>query len=254
MSNQHPESQTVSYRVLTPSGWSHGATSQEVTIAAHSSVTVDLKIVVPEARYVENSNRLYLETVVEGRPLPSATPVVLIGANRYFHSEIFPADGRSDQERCEQAFGPEQAIDADLLSNQAARGGQWTGFYAYENSLPLAEIFAESGVLYVRTFLWNPGADVKAWLGAPANCPTKLWVNNQVVKEAFSYPLVRPNYGGNRETYATVELKKGWNEVLIKFVRGTNAQPFDGYLLFSTADNLNAGLYRIGRTRAPWEE
>ncbi|GCE14016.1 ADP-ribosylglycohydrolase family protein [Tengunoibacter tsumagoiensis] len=254
LTNVHPEPLQLHYRLFTPSGWELSRQTEAAIIQAHSTVAVDLLVKVPEARLVENTNRLYLDVVLEGRPAVPATPIVLIGASRYFVSECIPADGRSDQELFDEVFAPEQITsDAALLLEQG-RPGTWSDLYTLENELTLKEHFSQSGVLYVRTFFWNPDAEQQVWLGAPANCPTKFWVNNQLALSSFRYPLVRPNYNGNQETYTKVDLRAGWNEIFFKFVRNAEARQFEGYIILCQADHLYAGLYRVGRTQVPWEQ
>ncbi len=157
-----------------------------------------------------------------------------------------------NRELFERDFGPEQLAHEEAMFLQQGRHGNWTTFYAHENALPLQDIFHESGVLYVRTYLWNPGQEKEVWMGAASNCPTKMWVNHQQTVAFLHYPLVRPSYGGNKESYARVRLREGWNEVLLKFVRSEDASPFACHFVYSDNSKQYEGLPLLGRTRTPW--
>lgn len=106
--------------------------------------------------------------------------------------------------------------------------------------------------MYVQTFLWAPTTRT-AVVGAPASCPRKLWLNGELVVECDNYRPVRPNYNGDGQSYASVTLRQGWNELLVKFVRGAAAAPFEGHLITCTADDLRAGLVEVGWTWLPWD-
>jgi hypothetical protein len=80
-----------------------------------------------------------------------------------------------------------------------------------------------------------------------------MWVNGELVVQSFRYSLLRPNYGGNGESYTTVRLCQGWNEVLLKFVRSAESAPFACHFMISDAGKLHDGLPSLGRTRMPWD-
>ena len=252
LTNPHPETLHAHCEMLAPDGWPT-APAQSVDVPAHDSVETQWSISIPHPTHVENTNTLLLAVKTEGRPAQAAIPLVLLGASCYQHSEVYPANDHTDQDLFDRDFGPEQLVHESAMFTQQGRHGNWTTFYACENALPLQDVFNESGVLYVRTYLWNPRAEKEVWMGTASNCPTKMWVNNQQAVANLHYPLVRPNYGGNKESYATVQLRKGWNEVLLKFVRSADAPPFECHFVYSNADELHEGLPLLGRTRTPWD-
>ncbi|MBE3559089.1 MAG: hypothetical protein IMW89_07675 [Ktedonobacteraceae bacterium] len=45
--------------------------------------------------------------------------------------------------------------------------------YALENALPLGDLLAGGGVLYVQTYLWSPAA-CQVWMGVATTCTVKL--------------------------------------------------------------------------------
>ncbi|WP_161977913.1 ADP-ribosylglycohydrolase family protein [Dictyobacter kobayashii] len=254
LTNPHPKEQVVRYELYGHHGWETATQSGDVAIPASSKADVKLTIPVPTTAAVENTNPLFLVIIPQERPIQPAIPVVLLGSYRYLHSELYPANGLSDRELFDQVLEPEKISNTDLILTREGRPGQWRDLYARDNELPLQDIFSNAGVLYTRTYIWNPGNTIEAWIGAATNCPSKLWVNSQWALESFRYPLVRPNYGGNNETYAKMPLRSGWNEIVLKSVRGENTPTFVGYLMLSDANNLHAGLSSIGRTHTPWDK
>ena len=67
------------------------------------------------------------------------------------------------------------------------------------------------------------------------------------------YRPIRPNYGGSKDAYVDVHLKRGWNELLVKFARAEDGAGFEGHIVVSSADTLHNGLPRLGRTAFPWD-
>ncbi|HSH77528.1 MAG TPA: ADP-ribosylglycohydrolase family protein [Herpetosiphonaceae bacterium] len=246
LTNPHPVELNAQCTLMGPQGWEPGSTAREVSIPPHASATVEWEVPVPEPAVLENTNTLRLLVEVAGRPAQPAAPIVLIGARRFRYAGPYNGDGASDKDLFIEAFEPEQLNGAAATE----RGGNWTEGYARENAFLLGDVFTTGGALYVQTYLWSPAAR-DAWIGASANCPTKLWVNGTLAVESFAYRPVRPSYGGNAESYASVPLVDGWNEVLMKFVRIPDAAPFEAHLLVSSADKLHDGLEQIGWTRWP---
>lgn len=256
LTNPHPEALSTECELLLPAGWQPAQTAslmRTIDVPAASSVAIELNVTLPQPVQVANTNRLLLSVSSAGRPAQPAIPIVLIGANRYLRSDVYAANGRSDEELFEQALEPEHSAPEGPILTGDGRPGNWTDFYALDNALPLEDVFNQSGALYIRTYLWNPGEQCDVWLGAATNCPTKMWVNSELNLQLFRYPLLRPNYRGERGAYAKVQLRNGWNEVLLKFVRAEDAPPFECHVVLSDATELHHGLFTIGRTRTPWD-
>jgi hypothetical protein len=254
LTNPHPEALQTSYTLLAPSGW-QATEASNITIPPTSSVAVTVDVTVPQPAQVNNSNQLLLALTTKERTALPATPIVLIGAQHYLRSELYPADGLSDEELLNQELEPERVTSTGPVLTRDGRPGNWTEVYAQDNELPLQDAFHTSGALYVRTYFWNPDAALNVWLGAASNCPVKIWVNSQPVTQSLEYPRLRPNYAGHGSQghYATVHLQEGWNEVLLKFVRSENAPAFAAHFVASSADTLHNGLPSLGRTRTPWD-
>lgn len=250
LSNPHAEPLAARCTLVTPEGWA-AVPPGELVIPPGGAAAVELRVTAPRPALLANSNRLSLAVHAEGRPAQPDLPVVLIGAHRYRYAGPYPADGRDDRELFDMAFDPERA--ADGAAGPDARPGAWREVWSDDNAVPLQGAFEAPGVIYAQTFLWSP--DERAvWIGAATNCPAKLWLNGAPAVASFRYRPIRPNYGGDGESYATVMLRAGWNEALLKFVRGADAPPFDAHLLISSAEpQIRDGQPDIGRTRLPWD-
>jgi hypothetical protein len=240
LTNPHPIELHARCSLEVPQGWEHDSEPQAVTIPPQTTTTVKWEIPIPSPEALANSNTLRLLVEVPGRPALPAVPIVLIGARRFRYAGPFSGSGAADGDMLHHAFEPEQQGNTV----------RWNEGFALDNALPLGDVFTTAGALYVQTYLWSNDVH-EAWIGAPANCPTKLWVNGTLAVENTSYRPVRPNYGGDGDSYAHVSLAQGWNELMIKFVRGADAAPFEAHLLASTPDRLHNGLEQLGWTRLP---
>lgn len=227
--NTRPDPVAVTARLLVPDGW-HAPASQEITVAAQSSVDLPWTIRVPERTLLDNTNRCFLVVSPERRPQPAAVPIVLIGAGAYRVSGPYPG----------------ASLDTPIEPTE------WRDIAGLDNALPLAKEFTEAGVLYVQHFLHAP-EDTEVWLGVDATCPMVYWHDGTEMARADRYRRVRPNYGGNLEAFAVVSLHKGWNEILIKLATGADAPPVECYLVMSSATKLRDGQPQLGRTRLPWD-
>lgn len=252
LTNPHPDPVHAHCELCFPDGWTTMAKPREIVLPPKSTTSVTWNIKCPQASRVDNSNTLFLLVQPQGYPAQPATPIVLIGAHKYRYAGPYVREGLSDLELFDHVFEPEVNMGS-LLAPQG-RAGTWNDCYALDNALPLGDIFAHSGALYVQTYLWAPTAQ-QVWMGASTTCPVKLWVNSELIAKSYAYRPVRPNYGGEAEAgFAVTQLVEGWNEVLLKFVRAADAPAFAGYFLMSTADRLHNGLPEIRWTRAPWDE
>jgi len=250
LTNPHPDPVRVRCAVRAPAQWPADPEPRTVEVAARSTVSVQWEIAVPAAPALENANLLRLDVQAAGYPAQGAVPVTLPGAARYRYAGPYPSGRLSDRELFDRALEPEAARGPSLTPD--GRAGDWRDLYAPDNRLPLGDVFAADGALYAQTFLRSPEPR-EVWIGVSATCPSKLWVNGEVVAGSFRYRPVRPNYDGP-DGYGTASLAAGWNEVLLKFVRHARDARFDAYLLLSSADRLHDGLPDIGRTGAPWDE
>jgi hypothetical protein len=232
--------------LVAPAGWQVDEAQRKVTVPPCASIAVDWTVTAPPPGHLENTNTLYLQIAADERPAQPAVPIVLIGARRFRFSGPYTNGAAADLYA--QVLPPE----ARSGSEPAERGGEWHDGAALDNALPLADALAGGGALYVQTFLWSP-AERAAVLGAPGNCPRKLWLNGELLATPDNDRPIRPNYNGDGQSYAPVTLKSGWNEVLIKYVRIADAAPFAGHLILVTPDDLRTALVDVGWTRLPWD-
>lgn len=248
LTNPHPVEITALCTLQTPPGWNVAEPARTIVAPPYASIAVEWTVTAPPPAQVETANTLYLQVTANGRSAQPATPIVLIGARRLRTAGPYFIDGASGEALFEHGFAPEQGSGATPDGRTAA----WRERYALDNALPLQELLAGGGAIYVQTFVWSPAART-AILGAPANCPRKLWLNGELLVTCANYRPARPNYNGDGHSYAPATLRQGWNELLLKFVRTPAAAPFEGHLIHCAADDLRAGLVEVGWTRLPWD-
>jgi hypothetical protein len=124
--------------------------------------------------------------------------------------------------------------------------------YAPGFSIPLADVFPEPGVIYLQHYLWAHEAR-PAHLILVSTGWNKMWINGQPQFETRHYQPVRIDFKGDPDTSATAQLLPGWNEVLIKMVRGADAKPAEAHLTISKDPPLNHGIIDLGWTCMPWD-
>ncbi len=251
ITNMHPDTLKATFELRLPTEWSGTELSGELVLDPDSTTDLAWKVNIPAPATLKNSNRLTLDLQVARRPFQPAIPVVLVGAHRYRFTTVPNSHNSSDRELFDQAFEVETMNGAAQAEN--SRSGSWTDLYSNDNSIPLEKALKDGGVYYVQNYLWSPEAR-EVWLGVATTNPSKAWVNNRQVIDSFRYRPLRPNYGGDEESYKTVSLVEGWNEVLIKFVQPKDSKTVESHLMLSTADKLHWGLPEIGRTSFPWDK
>ncbi len=237
--NPHPEPLNASCRLRAPEGWQIEPARAEAEVPSRGEAPLIWRVTPPGADRLANSNRLTLACAVEGRPAPADTPVVLIGARRYRMSGPYPAEGKA----LEQALPPESGRGAE-------RGGDWRVAHGRDNAVPLGDLEG-GGVLYVQCYLRADSAR-KVAIGASATCATRMWVNGELVVDCPEGRRLRPSYVGDGHSYADVEFKQGWNEVLLKYVQPAGQGAPEGHLVFSYGkDTLWDGAYDLRWTYLP---
>jgi hypothetical protein len=248
--NPHPDAVGASCVLRLPANWPAAPQVREVTVPAGSSTTIAWAVAIPGATQLENTNQLALQVAPYARPAQPGAPIVLVGAHKYRVAGPYPLDGQTDRAVFDTPFEPEQAGGAG--QSAAGRPGAWQERYALDNAVPIDGALDAPGVLYLQTYLWAP-TERDVLIAAMATCPAKLWVNGAERVASFRYRPLRPNYGADNESSASVHLVAGWNEVLLKLVRGAGAAPAACHLLISSDDRLHHGQPDIGRTRLPWD-
>lgn len=239
LNNHHPDAVRVCLSLLVPPGW-NAPDSTSVDVPAGGAVPVTWELPVPDSEHIANSNRLFLDVRVEGWPQQPAVPLVLVGARALRVAGPYPLDTDDEDELLEMSFPPEKPGEAP----------QWQDMFSEGNVIPTQEVLDEAGVAFFQTYLEAP-EQVAVWLGVDCSHPTKCWLNGEELFTANRHRPIRPNYAGSKDGYTNTELRPGWNEVLIKVVRGRRTNPPECHLLVSTADKLHNGLPHVGITRLP---
>ena len=239
LTNRHPVELELRAAISGPNGWTLDLAPRSLTLPPYGEAQLECSVLAPAPELLDNRNLLQLHLEAAGRPAEPALPIALVGARRLRSAGPFTAAGASEADLFATEFEPERE----------GRPGSWSEGYAIDNALPIGDM-APASALYLQTYLYSPEA-IEAWIGASASCPVKLWVNGAPVVEDFAHRPIRPSYSGNAESYATVQLAGGWNELLLKFVRGADAPAPEAHLLVSSADTLHDGLDGLLWTRLP---
>jgi hypothetical protein len=246
--NPHPDPVRGTLRVNVPRGWTAPA-EQQVQIDAASTAEVHWTIPVPARAELANSNRLFVSVELAGYPQEPATPVVLIGSTAMRTTGTITApDGADAAALLDQEFEPERVAGREPW----ARAGEWTELSAEGNAVPAAALPQAGGVSYLQTFL-HVDEEMDVTLGIDSGGPVKAWLNDAELFSLNRYRPIRPSYAGTKDGYGDVHLRRGWNEVLVKFARTADGEAGECHLLVSSADELHHGLPQVGRTRFPWD-
>lgn len=250
LNNHHPDPVSGVARLILPDGWTTPE-PRSFTIAAAGDTTVQWEITVPGRESLDNSNRLFAAFALDGYPQQPAVPIVLIGSRATRVCGPYTRDGADVTQLLQAELPPETPVAQ--VGGRSARDGEWRDIEVLENALPLADLLPGPGVLYVQTFFESP-EPLNALLGVDTSGPSAAWLNGKQMFSVDRYRPIRPAYGSPNDGYQKVTLEQGWNELLIKLVRGNEPAAPECHILLSTADRLNNGLPGIGRTRYPWDD
>jgi ADP-ribosylglycohydrolase len=247
--NDRRDPMTVRCAIDVPDGWK-APPVQEVGVRPGAETTLTWRIEVPARTVLDDSNRLFLRVSPVDRPELPATPLVLLGGAACRVSGPYDTSECADERLLDIPFPPERVRGSALADD--GRDGSWRELVASGNSLPIAEEFAGPGVLYLQMFVYADLAQ-DAWVVVDANCPVRFWMNGEPVATADRYRGVRPCHRGTPDSAGQVGLRAGWNEVLIKMVRRTEAPAAECHLLFASPDRFRTALTQLGRTCFPWD-
>jgi ADP-ribosylglycohydrolase len=240
---------TVRGSVRVPEGWL-APQSFDKTLDVGESEEIWLDVVAPSGGALSNSNALTLDLNVPGWLQPKPIPIVLIGPRRFRVAGPYPCSSLNSEDALDLVCDPERAGGRGDVED--GRGRDWVQVESHGHALPLESVLKPETIVYLQGFL-EARAPLSVRVGISSNCPSKLWLNDRHVA---TYPAqqVRPSYSGNGQPYVDLNLETGWTEVLVKVFRPpSQVDPFEGYLLFSDASDLFAGLWDVGWTRFPWD-
>jgi ADP-ribosylglycohydrolase len=237
--NHHPDPISGVARLIVPDGWD-AVPPRTVAIEAAGEAVLAWDIPIPGRDRLDNSNRLFVDFRPDGYPQEPAVPIVLVGARATRVSGPYPANGSDATAMLDTIYPPE-----DMRFPT-----EWHDIDVLENGLPLGDLLTAPGVLYVQTY-FEAASAMDAFLGVDTSSPSMAWLNGEPLFSVDRYRPVRPAYGSPNDGYQNVSLAAGFNELLIKIVRGTEPEPPQCHILLSTADRLHHGLPQVGRTRYP---
>jgi len=234
-----------------PSGWTVEPVTAALDIPAHGTAAIEWEITVESPRDIAASNRLSLTVTPHGYPAQPSAPIVLIGASRYRVSGLYKGGNQTEEALLAQAFAPEELNGS--IDQPASRSGDWSTIASPGMELPLSDRFADPGVLYLQAFLWSDRERDDIRVQVSVNCPVRFWLNNEPKASTPRYRKLRPNYDADHDASSRIHLNRGFNELLIKLVRGVDAPPFEGYLILTRPDAHLEGAAEIGKTRLTWD-
>lgn len=244
LTNRRLDPVVATVGIDTPSGW-EAPTRREVSIPAQGQCVLDWQLEVP-AQGVGHSEVLSVAIRIEGRPVPAPVPIVLLGAFALRLSEVFPTEGIADP--LAAPFAPETDLAA---TDPKARPGHWRDYFAHGYDQPVADGFDAPGVMYLQTFVHAP-EDREVWAVVDPSCPIRYWVNGVEAGANRDYRRIRPNQKAGDGIGSVVQLREGWNEVLVKLVHdGRHPRP-ELHLGFSGPSPLNQHQHDLDRTAYPW--
>jgi hypothetical protein len=232
LKNSHADPLQTECRLIVPDGWSAENGEQSAEVPGFGQAKLEFAVTA-ETGYVENSNRLTLEVSADKRPAVPSVPVVLVGARpvmvsgpyigeNLFEAELAPEEVKGDltEEKISSPSPQSSPVKGEEGVGKKeyikSRNGDWQLMYALDNALP-EQALSEKGAVYLRYFL-NAEETMPFQMGVPADVPTKVWLNGDLVINCAESRRFRPNYSGDGASYTANELQQGWNEVLIKLV------------------------------------
>ena len=251
LENLTPLPLEVEAELRAPEGWRVLPGRGRFVLPPGGRVGLTFEVWAEGPKSVLQSNRFYLELVPCGRPALGTVPVVLVGEGRWLVAGPFAAKG-SD---LDVKYGPELSDPLSPEGSWEGREGQevrWVEVHFPENELPVEGFFdGRPGVVYLRHYLWTR-EERTLRIGLPSNAGVVVWANGERVIEAFDpNHRPRPNYGGYGRFYRDVRMRKGWNWITVKLVRGD--RPVEAHFVLCNPGPFYDGVAEVLRTKFPWE-
>ncbi len=231
-----------------PAGWPVPA-PQSVIVPAKGQSTLAWNISIPSPSLLENSNNLYLHIESPQRSAELDAPVVLIGARRMRVSRPCTLENASQADILKHVFEPEKM--EGTMVQEDSRGGEWFIHPVLGHDLALQPYLPAGHAIYAQAFFYSP-VERKVILGLPTTGSVKSWVNGQLLHNFAEVERFRP-HGHKTQVYLDVTLRRGYNEILAKFVRPAESASFDAHMILVDPADLNAGIVDLPWTRFPWD-
>ncbi|HZO88691.1 MAG TPA: ADP-ribosylglycohydrolase family protein [Chthonomonadaceae bacterium] len=232
--------------LLAPPGWqvtTPPTLGQRQYIAASTgTLRTDFTLHVKEGQgRIDIANTVMLRFAPEGGGTPVEAEFMLMGASCWWAVGPF---ANFDGEGFDRSYMPEDrpGLGESYLSRNLQQV-QWQKLTFPESVLDLEPLFrGSSGVCYGQTILRSPTTR-EARLVANTNSGVKVWLNGALVLRRFNREVFRPQLGSGPWA-VDVTLRAGDNQVLVKWVRGS--EPFAFSLTVS--DRQGRGLPEVGNT------
>jgi len=190
-------------------------------------------------RCIETSNHGTVKILLDQRPDVLRLPLNFVGGFRWLISEVF-----GEPLSLDIPFPPENDVDSMSLEDG------WEAVSWPENALEIEPLFeGQPGIIYLRHFIYSP-EERRAIIGVPNNSRMKLWLNGEILHETEKIVPLRPNYSGDGSNYARATLKKGWNHIMVKILRGE--KPIEAHFTIAH-EEWSRGMADIIQHRFPWE-
>ncbi|MBS7606415.1 MAG: ADP-ribosylglycohydrolase family protein [Candidatus Bathyarchaeia archaeon] len=225
--------------ISVPSGWTlEPVASYQLSLNAHEKASFKFSVTA-SAKDINASNECLVKVLLYNRPRLLSVPIVFVGGFRWLVSEVF-----RKPLSLEAVFPPEE--DKDLYEiGEGWRIASWP-----ENSLEIESFFnGKPGIIYLRHFIYSP-EERKALIGVPNNSRMRFWLNGELIHETIKPVPLRPSYKGDRSNYAWVNLRRGWNHLMIKIMRESN--PLEAHFTIASGE-WYSGMTDLIHWRFPWE-
>lgn len=222
-----------------PKGWTCSSAFGPFELAPRGSARLTFTVEVADPADIHTSNRGSVRVWLEDEPCWGDLPLVFVGSYKWLVSD--PMNGDLDTPH---------DIERDL--NPSGDGDGWRVLVSPDYEVPMEDLFGgRPGVVYLRHYI-HTASSRPVRVGFPSTCPFRMWVNGQMVHEAYGEGVLRPNLGGDHRSYATVTLREGWNQVLVKAERYD--EPVSAHFTLATGnDHFAHGLADVIQCRFPWD-
>mgnify|MGYP005651956647 CR=1 FL=1 len=188
---------------------------------------------------IKPSNSGTVKIFLDQRPDVLRLPLNFVGGFRWLVSQVYREPISLDV-----AFPPEKEADSFNF------GEGWKAVSWPENALEIEPMFkGQPGVIYLRHFIYSPD-ERRAIIGVPNNSRMRLWLNGEVIHETERVVPLRPNYSGDGSNYTKALLKKGWNHIMVKILRGE--KPIAAHFTIAH-EKWHRGMTDVIQHRFPWE-
>jgi len=237
--NVRPESLSGTITIDLPDGWllkPKEARRFELQRGGSCEFTFSL---IASVKEIESSNRGTVKILLDQRPDVLRLPLNFVGGFRWLVSQVYREPISLDV-----AFPPEKYVGSLNL------GDGWKAVSWPENALEIEPLFeGQPGIIYLRHFIYSPD-ERRVIMGVPNNSRMKLWLNGKIIHETKKVVPLRPNYSGDGANYTKAVLKRGWNHIMVKILRGE--KPLAAHFTIAH-ETWHRGMTDVIQHRFPWE-